>query len=172
MNRKSVLLLLPQINFNEKEFLTIKKKLQNRSINLFIASLKKEACRGEKNLIVFPDVDLFNIKSSNFEALVMIGGKGCYELAENESILRIVKNFFEKKKIIGAICGAPFILAKAGILTDKKIACHPSIKNYLNNFSAIVLPLDIVKDENIITAKDENCSEAFADTILEELKTY
>jgi putative intracellular protease/amidase len=172
MFRKSILLILPQNDFNEKEFLAVKEKTKLANLNLFISSSKKEVCTGEKKLKIFPDVDLYNIRPSNFSALVLIGGKGSYELAEIDEILKIVKSFYDQKKLIAAICGAPYILAKAGILANKTISYHPSLHKKMENFFVFPANKKISICENILSAEDETASDDFASKIVEMLTRY
>ena len=56
-----------------------------------------------------------------YDGIVFIGGAGCPRELDKEPIYIIVNNARQAKKVIGAICYAPRILAHAGILAGKKI---------------------------------------------------
>ena len=77
-------------------------------------TLEVTASRGTKHI---PDELLENINSSRFDMIVLPGGgRGTENLANNPTVLSILKNFNESGKMIGAICAAPSILLKEGIV--------------------------------------------------------
>ena len=52
-------------------------------------------------------------------------------------------------KYIAAICAAPKVLKKAGILKDKSMTCHPSVQSDFDSY----IENRVVIDENIITSQ-------------------
>jgi len=59
----------------------------------------------------FDDVD-----PSSYDALVIPGGRAPEYLALNESVIALVKHFFENKKPVASICHGQQILSAAGVL--------------------------------------------------------
>jgi len=168
---KSILFILPKKNFNEVEFLTTKRLLEKGGCSIFIASDANSFCEGKNGLKVKNDVSLFNINENNFGGIVFIGGSGVKEYWNNQFLHKITKKFFEKKKITAAICSAPVILAKAGILKNVAATCYPDDKAELIKAGAEFKDENVIVRKNIITAKNAQASEEFAEAILAKLNS-
>jgi len=131
--QNSVLLFLPKKDFNEEEFTIIRKRLQKAGKQIFITSDDHSACTGSKGMKIKSDTSFYNVNINNFEAFILIGGAGSRNYWKNESLHKIIKKFFDAKKVIAAICSSPVILAKAGILLNKKATCYSEDKMELIN---------------------------------------
>lgn len=93
------------------------------------------------------------------EALIIPGG--WYGEVE-DVLITLIKNLYNEKKLLGAICAAPRFLAKAGILNEVKYTT--SLSNWADSerekFKDINDPFPrenfiaerVVKDKNVITA--------------------
>jgi protein deglycase len=99
-----------------------------------------------------PDTILSKIVPAEGSALVLPGG-AIANIKKIEGLCRLLLELHQKDHLLAAICAAPGILAKAGLLNDHKFTTSLDIKanSYLpsNNF----IDQDIVVDNNIITAK-------------------
>jgi protease I len=170
MKNKSALLFLSGRDFNETEFKTVKSFLLRDGVRIFIVSDSADACVGESGLKVQPDVKLFNVHPSNYGAFILIGGKGINAYRSNPILHKAAAEFFRQKKIVAAICGAPAILAEAGILKGISAACHKDYKDMLKMEGASVQEAPVVVSQNIITASDDNAASLFAEMIVRAFK--
>jgi protease I len=115
-----------------------------------------------------------NINIDEFNAIIFIGGSGAKQFLDNEASYDVIKKSFNKNIIIGAICIAPIILAKAGILKNKKATVWSSnmdksaIKIIEEN-GGLYEEKKVVSDKNIITGQNHEASELFALKIIEAL---
>ena len=73
----------------------------------------------------------------------------------------------ENNKLVCAICAAPFILGRKGLLNGKEATCFPGFENELSG--AIVKNEGVVKSENIITAQGAGVAWEFGERIAREL---
>lgn len=104
------------------------------------------------------------------DAIILPGGYPGYEiLRTTPKVLDIVKAYDREEKIIAAICGAPTVLAAAGIRPHCKITAHHSVHHLLSDYS--VQNMSIVRDGNIITGAGAGQSINFAMAVLEALET-
>lgn len=170
MNKKSVLIILPAIDFNEEEYLTVKSILAKNGLNLFIASDANNLCIGKNGLRVKADVSFYNVHNSNFSAIVFIGGSGVKNYWKNPKLFEIAHRFNSNKKLVAAICSAPVILANAGLLEDKEATCYTSDREELIAKGAIYRDASVVQSKNIITAQSAASSKEFAELITDKLK--
>jgi protease I len=98
---------------------------------------------------------------------VLIGGRGALNAAGNAAVLRTVQKFHKSGKIIAAICLAPVILARAGILSGKEAACHQSGMKELSAAGCVVVSREVVRSGNIITASGPEAAASFANFLLQ-----
>ncbi|MGA7307197.1 MAG: DJ-1/PfpI family protein [Rhodothermales bacterium] len=70
----------------------------------------------------FADVD-----ASQYDALVVPGGRAPEYIRLNEDVLNIVRHFFEAGKPVAALCHGPQILAAAGVLNGRTCNSYPAV---------------------------------------------
>ncbi len=167
--QRSILLILPASNFNEQEFLTVKNVLGRKNFNIFIASDAHTLCIGSDGLRVRADVNLYNMHVQNFAAVVYIGGEGVRNYWNNLLLQKIASDFNKANKIVAAICSAPIILAKAGVLSDRDVTCYPADKKEIEKTKLSYKDKPVVVCGNIITAQSPEASSEFANVIVSHL---
>jgi len=97
------------------------------------------------------------VEPSEYDGLVIPGGRAPEYIRLNEKVISIVRHFMEKKKPIASICHGQQVLAAAGVLSGKSCTAYPAIKPDLINAGAKwVEPNETlsnaVVDENLVTA--------------------
>ena len=151
--QNSFLIFLPKKDFNEEEFIIVKRRLLKSGKQVFITSDDHFACTGSKGMKVKSDTSFYNVNVNNFGAFILIGGTGSKNYWKNEALHKIIKKFFDAKKVIAAICSSPITLAKAGILQNKKATCYSEDKMELINSGIDYQDKNVVVDGNIVTCK-------------------
>ena len=102
------------------------------------------------------------------DVLFLPGGMpGAATLDKHEGLRRLILDFAAKNKPIAAICAAPMVLGKLGLLKGKKATCYPSFEQYLEGAECIDAP--VVRDGNIITGMGPGAAMEFALTIVDLL---
>lgn len=165
---RSVLLFLPANDFNEQEYLIIANSLTKAGIKIFIVSDASSLCIGSNGLKVKNDIQLYNVHESNFGGLIIVGGKGTRNYWNNESLQSIAKKFVQSKKTVGAICSAPIILAKAGLIKSAATCYNDDIKE-LEREGVQFKNSSVYSENKIVTGKDPVSSDEFIKTFLYEL---
>ena len=166
-NRKnSLLIFLPKKDFSEEEYTIVRNRMLKAGKQIFITSDDQFSCSGSKGMKVKSDINFYNVNVSNFEAFILIGGSGSRNYWKNERLHKIIRKFFDAKKITAAICSSPIALAKAGILQSKKATCYDEDKMELINSGIDYQDKNVVIDENIVTANDARSALQFAEAIL------
>ncbi len=98
----------------------------------------------------FDDVD-----ESEYDALVIPGGRSPEYIRLNERVLAIVRHFAAMDKPIAALCHGPLVLAAAGVLKGKSCsaypACGPDVTAGGGTFQPIAVDAAHV-DGNLVTA--------------------
>ena len=166
-----VLLLIAQRNFNDTEFNITKNTLERQGIQVTVSSITTDDAVSMKEIRVKPDQELRLTNPNNYDAFVIIGGSGTPKLLDYPEVIDRVKRFDEQGKVIAAICLAPMILAKAGILKGVMSTVFPVdfAIGTLKREGATYSQEHVVEDDNIITADGPDSAKEFASKILKKI---
>ena len=108
-----------------------------------------------------------NINVDEFNAIILPGGsRGVNNLLNSNDVIELVKEFHNKNKLVCAICAAPMVLDKAGILENKRFTCYPSCEVGLKG---IYTGEEVVVLDRLITARSMLYSIPFGLAIIEKL---
>ena len=163
--------IIPSSNFQDDEFSITKAVLENNGIDVSIASSSLDVAVGMNGLEVKPDSLIEEIELSDYHALIFIGGEGAQEYYQNEEALDLVREAYKNKKYIGAICIAPVILAKAGILRGKFATSSQAGTRQLRRHGAKYRSKDVIVSGKVITAKGPAASKEFANAVVKALQS-
>jgi 4-methyl-5(b-hydroxyethyl)-thiazole monophosphate biosynthesis len=139
-------------NFEDVEALAVIDILRRAKIPVEIFGVGSDKIKSRSNIIYFTEKVFMSEKDidpSKYEGILLPGGPGVGELAENNELLKIIREFNRQKKLIFAICAAPLLLDKAGVLEGKKYTSYPGTEIKSGTF----VDRKVVIDENIITSK-------------------
>lgn len=168
--KEKVLFVIAPINFRDEELSVPKRILSEAGFETIIASKDTATARGMLGAKIKPDISLSSVNSGDYKALVIVGGSGATVLWNDTTLIRIVKEFFAAKKATGAICLAPVVLARAGILSGADATCFESVKPELMKYGARYLSQDVVVSGWIVTGSGPAAAEEFAHRLLELIK--
>lgn len=73
------------------------------------------------------NADFETANASDYDALVIPGGRAPEYLRLDEQVLKLVRDFAASDKPIAAICHGPQILAAAGVVGGRKCSCYPAV---------------------------------------------
>ena len=89
----------------------------------------------------------------NYDAIVIPGGMpGSTLLRDNEKIIKFYQEMYKANKLVAAICAAPIVLSKAGILEDKEVTSYPGFDKEIN-CKIYNKEKAVIVDKNVITAQ-------------------
>lgn len=139
--------------FEEIEAITLIDILRRADYEIKTVSISHSLeVKGSHTISVIADELLENTTFTETDAIILPGGvPGVPNLASNKRVLGLVKEFSGKNKHIIAICAAPYILDKAGVLKGTKITCYPAWAEMIKN--AVITTDNVVVSDNIITGK-------------------
>jgi len=98
----------------------------------------------------------------DYDMVIIPGGViNADKLRRNEKAIDFIQKFDKENKPIGAICHGPQLLIEAGLLKGKTLASHHAIKTDIKNAGAIYKDINVLKSENIISARGPEDIPAF-----------
>lgn len=120
-----------------------------------------EIVTGAHGVPVLCDKNIENCDFYDAELVLLPGGMpGASTLEQCADLRKLILEFAAAGKPIAAICAAPMILGKLGLLKGKKATCYPGFDQYLEG--AEYTGALVEKDGNIITGKGPGAAIEFA----------
>ncbi len=171
LSKKTIIMVIPPENFRDEELKIPKDILQGQGATIITASTHKKPITGMMGTRLSADKTLKELKAQKFDAIIFIGGAGAKRLFNNTEAHDLALRAVKENRILGAICLAPVILARAGILKDKRATVYTSAKKELTNNGAIYTGSDIETDGKIVTASGPKAAFKFAYAISSLLNT-
>jgi len=168
---KKVLMVVAFKNFRDIEYFLPKEILERSGVKVITASNKKGEAQGADGKKANVDLLISEANPEDFDAVLFVGGPGCLENLDNKDSYQLAQKTIEKGKILGAICISPVILAKAGVLKEKKATVWSSpfdrkAIEILKENGAFFEDEKVVVDGKIITANGPNSAQEFGQAIL------
>ena len=147
--------------FEETELIATVDCLRRLNVDVTVAGLEKLELNGAHNISLRADALLDELDPDNFDAIFLPGGlPGATTLYESAAVGCWIAEMNRAGKVVSAICAAPIVLAKAGLLDDKKFTMYPGFDSYLNGAKYSDAPAEI--DGNIVTGRGPGAVYAFA----------
>ncbi|MBQ5777267.1 MAG: DJ-1/PfpI family protein [Oscillospiraceae bacterium] len=144
--------------------------LRRGGVNVTTVGVSGKVIKSSHGVDVQADTVLGETDFSDIEMLIIPGGQpGVDNLWENEDIKKLVRSVAEREIRISAICAAPMILSRLGLLDGKKCTCYPSCREELPD-EGFDEKAGVVRDGGIITGRAAGDAYAFAFEILSVLR--
>lgn len=155
----------------ELEAVTIIDLLRRADITVVTAGLTGEPVKASRDVTFIPDKSLDEALKEDFDMVVLPGGlPGADNLNNDERIHSLLKKMVESGKFAGAICAAPIVFAKSGILKGKKATSYPGFLDKMNLPDVTYTGSAVERDGKIVTSRGPGTAMDFALTVIEMLK--
>jgi 4-methyl-5(b-hydroxyethyl)-thiazole monophosphate biosynthesis len=155
----SIITVLAQ-GFEETEAVTFIDLLRRAGVTVTVLGLDSSEVNGSHNITIIAD-KLFKEFSGPFDGIVLPGGQpGTKNLAASAPLLDRVRATYKRGGLCAAICAAPIVLGKAGILAGHKATCYPGLEKELGG--AQFVEEEVVRDRNVITSRGVGTAIPFA----------
>ena len=104
---------------------------------------------------------------SDYDGIFLPGGMpGAANLRDNPELIAALQEESRKGKIISAICAAPIVLARAGLLKDKHYTCYDGFEEEIQD--GHYQKETVVKDGNLLTSRGPSTALALAYALVEQ----
>ena len=172
--KKKVAMVVAYRDFRDEEYFIPKNVFTQAGIEVTTVSEHTGTAVGASGGEAEVDLSFDQLNVDNFDAIVFSGGPGAYKYADDPIVQKIAQQAVGKNKILAAICIAPTILAKAGVLEGKRATVWSNVLQktpikILKENGAIYQGKPVVQDGNIITANGPQAAKSFAETVIRVL---
>ncbi|HDS46162.1 MAG TPA: DJ-1/PfpI family protein [Methanomicrobia archaeon] len=161
-------LLFLATGFEEIESMCVVDTLRRAGVTTVLAGLQKGPIAGSRGVQMIPDRQLDELTVEDFDAVILPGGSpGYINLGADARVLKMVTKAYESGKLVAAICGAPSILGKLGIVRGKRATIFPGMEANLIGAEPVSDP--VVVDGNVVTSRGPGTALEFAISLVELL---
>lgn len=139
--------------YEEVEMLTVVDLLRRAGMTCDVISVtgEKELTSSHK-VTVIADLMYEEADFDSYDALAIPGGMpGTINLGAHAGVCEQLKKACADGKLIAAICAAPTVFGKLGLLQGKRAICYPGMEDQLTGADVTYEPA--VRDSNIITSR-------------------
>lgn len=139
--------------FEEVEALTVVDLLRRADLICDIIAMDDAvSITGTHSIVVGADRPFSGSTFDGYDALLLPGGQpGTKHLAADMRVRELLQWFGASGRLTAAICAAPIVLAKAGLLKGKRAVCYPGLENELTGAEVVSEP--VVTDGTVITSR-------------------
>ena len=172
-HKKTIALIIAFRDYQPQEYNHTKQVLSQAGFSVITVSTKAGTARATDKSTTPIDKTIYTLKDNDYDAIFIIGGPGAHTELDTEAVYAIMQTAHNAHKIIGAICYSPRILAKAGLLKDKKATGwndDNELKKIFSFHGAIYTPKHVVIDDSIITADGPMAATEFGHAIHNTIK--
>ena len=168
--KKIVFVVAPEV-FRDEEYIEPKNILEKAGIEVTTASTVVGEIYGKIKIKAQSQMLVKDINVKNFDGIFFVGGNGASVYFDDKIAHNIAKSFYDNGKLVSAICIAPVILAKAGLLNGKNATVFPSGADILIQNGANYTGKDVETDGNIVTGNGPEAAKHFAEVLLQILNS-
>lgn len=168
---KKIAIIIAFRDFRDEEYFIPKQILEAAGAEIDTVSNSLGTAVGKLGGEAEVNILIGDLKTADYDAILFIGGPGAANYIDDEQCYQIAREAVEQGKVLGAICIAPAILAKADVLNGKRATVWSSIMDksavkMLKKAGAIYQPELVVVDGNIVTASGPLAAKQFAEKII------
>ena len=144
--------------------------LRRAGVDVTIAAVSEKRRFVEENgYEIECDALLTEADYSAYDALLLPGGMpGTESLFEDEIVRALACDYAGAGRIVAAICAAPTVIGRLGLLKSRRATCYPGCEDRL--FAAEHVDADTVRDGNIITGRALGAAIPFALEVIAALE--
>lgn len=164
--------LVPIANGSEElEAITVIDLLRRADVDVTVASLDGKPVTCSRKTTLVPDCGLDDVLQRDFDMIVLPGGlPGADNLDQDPRVHDLIKRMHASDKFVTAICAAPRVLARAGVLAGKRATSYPGFLDNLGLDGVASTGGAVERDGKVITSRGPGTAMDFALALIEALK--
>ncbi|MDR3428926.1 MULTISPECIES: DJ-1 family glyoxalase III [Silvimonas] len=157
--------------FEEVELVTIVDILRRADIKVLMVALDDvQAVTGAHGITVQADIPFAGAHGLFADAIILPGGgPGTQALLKKTELIPRLQAHLAAERKVAAICAAPMVLARAGILAGRQATCFPGCESVLIEGKAQVWGHNVVNDGPITTSRGAGTASLFALDLVRQL---
>jgi len=152
----------------ELEAVTIIDLLRRAGIEVVVAGLDQGIVTASRGVRLVPDTTLDEALQQEYDMIALPGGlPGSDHLADDPRIIELLQRMNESGRFVGAVCAAPKVLARSGVLKGKTATAYPGVLQAEHH--PMISGDAVTRDGRIITSRSAGTVMDFALELIEAL---
>lgn len=167
-----ILSVIAEKGFRDEEFTIPLEILKSAGHRVEVASTSAKVAEGKLGMRVTPDLSIDAVDPDQYDAIVVTGGPGTPTyIWPNKCLHRALARVYEKGGVVAAICLAPAVLARAGLLKGKKATVFrtPDSIAEMEAAGSLLQNSHVVIDGRIVTADGPDAARSFGEALVKLL---
>jgi 4-methyl-5(b-hydroxyethyl)-thiazole monophosphate biosynthesis len=152
----------------ELEAVTIIDLLRRAGIEVVVAGLDQGVVTASRGVRLVPDTTLDEALRQEYDMIALPGGlPGSDHLAADPRIIEVLQKMHESDRFVGAVCAAPKVLARSGVLNGKSATAYPGVLQAEHH--PMISGDAVTRDGRVITSRSAGTVMDFALELIEAL---
>lgn len=155
--------------FEEIEAVTPIDLMRRAGIEVYTVAVAENPVKGSHGIPITADLSGEGLKLPDDAQLVFLpgGGLGTENLAKSPLVADVLREAAARDILIAAICAAPTVLNKAGLLSGRRVTAFPDVQKSLTDSQVTGGGVEV--DGKIITGRSAGVALSFAHTLVAAL---
>ena len=115
-----ILMVIAPETFRDEEYAVPRQIFEQHGARVVTASSKVGPITGKLGMVAIAGLQLASADASDYGAIVFVGGAGAQVYFDDPIAHALAHSAFNANKVLAAICIAPSILARAGLLAGRR----------------------------------------------------
>jgi protease I len=153
--------------FEDVQFFCPYYRLREDGVSVTVAAaVDNKAVTGLHGYVVEPDMPIPELNPSEYDLLVIPGGRAPERLRLREEAVDLARTFAQDGSLVAAIGHGPQLLLSAGALDGRSGTCDPGIRDDVRSVAGSYRDEAVVVDGPLITARGNDDLPQFCEQIL------
>jgi protease I len=156
--------------FEDVQFFCPYYRLREDGVSVTVAAaVDNRPVTGLHGYVVEPDMPIPEVNPSEYNLLVIPGGRAPERLRLREEAVDLARTFAQDGSLVAAIGHGPQLLLSAGALDGKSATCDPGIRDDVRSVAAAYRDEGVVVDGPLITARGNDDLPEFCEQLMAAL---
>jgi protease I len=164
-----VLMVIAPTVFRDEEYALPREILIKAGADVVTASTEPGECIGKLGMTAEATLALDDADPDDYDAILFVGGAGASVFFDDPVAHALAKHAMEDMRVVGAICVAPSILARAGLLEGKRATAFRSQERDLVEHGAVWTGEPVTVSSRVITANGPEAASEFGRAVAHAL---
>lgn len=169
LSGKKVLFVICQENFRDEELAHPREEVAAAGAKVEVAAREKAPAKGMLGAVETPDLAIRDARTSEYDAVVAVGGSGTPEhLWNDDDLRRLLREARNAGKVVGGICLSGATLALAGVLKGVEATCYvtDASRKEMEKGGAVFVEKPVVVSGKIVTANGPPAARDFGKALV------